>query len=160
LLKTANKIIFTDYVKPVCLPLFNAPVIPVTGYVAGYGKSEENSHHETRPKHVRIRSVNPEICIYNNTVFASIGSLRTFCAGERNRNPCQGDSGGGFYVQKGNRFEINGIVSAAPDDDCGANVFVLFTNVPEFVEWIKEIIGEIRCKKEANCIFSDEEDAE
>jgi hypothetical protein len=153
LLKTEFQIIFTRFIKPVCLPLFDAQVEEVSGYVAGYGKTE-SGNYETRPKHVKIKSVEQKVCLFQNPTFATISSQKMFCAGEKGRIPCQGDSGGGFYVQNGNKFEINGIVSAAASPDCNSEVYVAFTSIPDFVEWIREHIGAVGCKKDGSCIIS------
>jgi secreted trypsin-like serine protease len=48
-----------------------------------------------------------------------------------------GDSGSGFYFNTGRSWTINGIVSSAISEECVENQFVLFTNVPKFVDWIK-----------------------
>lgn len=91
ILRTVSKITFTDNVKPVCLPSFDAPVYDVTGYVVGYGKSEENSFHETKPKHIRINSVTQSVCLFTDPIYAKLSSPRGFCAGEKNKNPCKGE---------------------------------------------------------------------
>lgn len=92
LLKTVNTIVFNNHVKPVCLPSFDASVFEVNGFVAGYGKSEQNSFHETRPKHIWIKSVTQEVCLFSDPQFATLSSPRNFCAGQKNKNPCKGES--------------------------------------------------------------------
>lgn len=89
-LKTVTAITFTRHIKPVCLPSSDAPIFDVSGIVAGYGMSEENNYHETRPKHIRIKTVKQEVCLFSDPIFVRISSPRMFCAGEREKNPCKG----------------------------------------------------------------------
>jgi hypothetical protein len=91
LLKTKNNIAFNDYVTPVCLPTLVTNVFNINGYVVGYGKSENAALHETRPKHVRLRSVTQDVCLFSDPLFVRISSLRMFCAGEKGKNPCKGE---------------------------------------------------------------------
>lgn len=158
LLRTVAKIAFTDYIQPVCLPSSDDSVFNVNGYVAGYGKSEENSRHETRPKHVKIRSVTQDVCLFSDPIIVRISSPRMFCAGELNKNPCQGDSGSGFFVRSGNAFQIFGVVSSAIRDDCATNHFVIFASVPKFMEWIDQYIEskDTSCKTRVTCKFEDD----
>lgn len=103
LLKTVTKIIYSPYIKPVCLPKSDAKTFEVDGYVAGYGLSEETTRHETRPKHIRIRSVTQEVCLFSDPIFARISSPRMFCAGEKGKNPCKGEK---FFISRGGSLAI------------------------------------------------------
>ncbi|KAG5667429.1 hypothetical protein PVAND_015409 [Polypedilum vanderplanki] len=84
--------------------------------------------------------VTQEECLFSNEIYNKISSRRSFCAGEKGKSACRGDSGGGFYVKSTNKYTIFGIVSAAPFVDCVENVYVIFTNVPKFIVWIKNIM--------------------
>lgn len=158
LLKTVEKIIFTREIKPVCLPSQNAQTFNINGYVAGYGISEEASRHETRPKHVRIRSVTQETCLFSDPIFSRISSSRMFCAGEKGKNPCRGDSGSGWYVNVNNIYQIIGIVSSAPSADCEGNKYVVFTSVPKFIEWIEQYVDKNgpNCRRHVTCSIVDD----
>lgn len=152
-----NKITFNNNVKPVCLPSYDAPIFEVNGYVVGYGKSEENSHHETKPKYIQITSVTQESCLFYDQIFVQLSSPRMFCAGELNKNPCKGDSGGGFYVKNGNSFQINGVVSTGIHTECSINQYVLFTNVVKFLTWIGNKMHESQCRETVKCRLEDYE---
>ncbi|XP_070510027.1 uncharacterized protein [Chironomus tepperi] len=127
---------YSDAIQPVCLPAPTYSPFKTTGTVVGYGKSESDKLHETYPRKVTIKSSTNEECFFNDYNFAKYASPRTFCAGERGKTPCKGDSGSGYFVNDGKSLQIAGIVSAAIDKDCGTNDYVIFTNVAKFSDWI------------------------
>lgn len=136
-----NQIIFTNFIQPACLPEPNTSAFEIEGTVVGYGISDKTvGHYEMRPKHVEIESVTQEVCLFSHEVISRISSMRMFCAGKVGKNPCKGDSGGGFYVKTKNSYTIIGIVSSSIHNECHENQFVLFSNVPKYVTWIKNEI--------------------
>jgi Trypsin len=92
LLQLENPTTFSDLIQPVCLPQSNLNVFALTGRVVGWGKSENSGKHELKPKQVEIPSYGNEDCFFADYKFAQFGSPRTFCAGERGKTPCQGES--------------------------------------------------------------------
>ncbi|CAH1735925.1 unnamed protein product [Chironomus riparius] len=137
ILRLTNEITFTNYIQPACLPPSNMNAFEIDGTVVGYGLSDETfGDHEMRPKFVEISSITQEDCLIGRDVIARISSKRMFCAGTVGKNPCKGDSGGGFHVKLGQSYYVVGIISAAIHGECKLNEFVLFTNVPKFVSWI------------------------
>jgi hypothetical protein len=132
-----DKVTFGTYIQPACLPTPTTSVFNTRGTIVGYGQSETTEIHENRPKFVEIASIENEECLWNSQLFYLAGSKRSFCAGELGKNPCRGDSGGGFYVQNGDSYTVNGIVSAG-STNCSASQFVMFTSVPKFVVWIRQ----------------------
>ncbi|KAL7015776.1 hypothetical protein ACKWTF_016670 [Chironomus riparius] len=118
-------------------------VFEVDGTVVGYGLSDDTAEaHEMKPKFVRISSITQEDCLIGRDVIARISSKRMFCAGSIGKNPCRGDSGGGFHVKLGGSYFIVGIISSSVYRECHENEFVLFTNVPKFISWVnREISG-------------------
>ncbi|KAG5667426.1 hypothetical protein PVAND_015406 [Polypedilum vanderplanki] len=141
ILTLKNEISFNNFIQPACLPEITSNVYNTKGTVAGYGLSlESGNNHENRPKFLEINSVTQEECLFSNEIYNKISSRRSFCAGEKGKSACRGDSGGGFYVKSTNKYTIFGIVSAAPFVDCVENVYVIFTNVPKFIVWIKNIM--------------------
>jgi secreted trypsin-like serine protease len=132
-----NKITYGPYIQPACLPAPSTSVFNIRGTVVGYGLSENSNTNEDRPKFVEIPSIDNEKCLWNSPLFYNAGSERAFCAGERGKNPCRGDSGSGFYVQHRDTYTVNGLVSAGAFN-CSASQYVVFTNVPKFVDWIRQ----------------------
>jgi secreted trypsin-like serine protease len=133
-----NKITFGTFVQPACLPEPTTNVFNTRGTIVGYGASENSTKtNENRPKFVEIPSIDNEKCLFEHLSFHFFGSYRSFCAGEWGKKACQGDSGGGFYVQNDNSYTVSGIVSAG-FPNCSASPYAMFTNVPKFVEWIRQ----------------------
>ncbi|XP_070508851.1 prostasin-like [Chironomus tepperi] len=144
ILRLTNAIIFTNYIQPACLPSPSMNVFEIDGTVVGYGLSDDTKgEHEMRPKYVKISSITQEDCLIGRDVIARISSKRMFCAGNVGKNPCRGDSGGGFHVKLGSSYFVVGIISSAVYGECRLNEFVLFTNVPKYISWINEEIGDI-----------------
>lgn len=162
ILQLQNLVTFSDLVQPVCLPPANLNVFTITGRVVGWGKSESTEKNEVKPKQVEIPAYGNEDCFFADYRFAQFGSPRTFCAGERGKTPCQGDSGGGFFTktQGSSKWTIAGIVSAAIDQECGQNDFVLFTNIAKFTPWIEAEVKKTYSNNEFDAAFNalDEED--
>jgi secreted trypsin-like serine protease len=132
-----DKITYGTFVQPACLPTPTTNVFNTRGNVVGYGLTETSTTNVDRPKFVEILSIENEDCLWNSLIFKTAGSKRTFCAGERGKKACRGDSGGGFYVKSGDSYTVNGIVSAG-SFHCDDDQFAIFTNVPKFVDWIKQ----------------------
>jgi secreted trypsin-like serine protease len=132
-----DKIRFGTFVQPACLPTPTTNVFNTRGTIVGYGLTETSTTNVDRPKFVEIPSIENEDCLWESDVFKNFGSKRTFCAGERGKKACRGDSGGGFYVKSGSTYTVNGVVSAG-SFNCDDDQFAIFTNVPKFVDWIKQ----------------------
>lgn len=157
---------YSDKIIPICLP----PHIDVKveqkdelmGVVVGYGRSEDASKHEIVPKRIEIPTVTQTKCFLDNENLALLSSNRTFCAGLKGRTPCNGDSGGGFFIKPKSTFVIEGIVStslAESNGFCNPNHFVVFTYVAKHVTWIQNVTSKDGIKIETwdsnNC---DEDD--
>jgi secreted trypsin-like serine protease len=137
-----DQIIYGPFIQPACLPAPTTNVFNTRGTIVGYGASETFiTTNENRPKFVKIPSVDNEKCLFEHLSFHFFGSYRSFCAGEWGKKACQGDSGGGFYVQNDNVHTVSGIVSAG-FPNCSASQYAVFTNVPKFVEWIRQEIAQ------------------
>lgn len=64
-----------------------------------------------------------------------------FFSGFRNGSgPCNGDSGGGFMLQKNDRWTLRGIVSTSLLDQetrtCDLTNYVVFTDTSKFLDWL------------------------
>jgi secreted trypsin-like serine protease len=141
LLVLKDKITYGTFVQPACLPEPTTNVFNIRGTIVGYGASETSiTTNENRPKFVEIASIENEKCLWESDIFKTAGSGRSFCAGEQGKRACRGDTGGGFYTRNIETYTINGIISAG-SPDCDEDKYVVFTNVPKFVDWIKKEMG-------------------
>ncbi|KAJ6628670.1 Plasma kallikrein [Pseudolycoriella hygida] len=155
ILMLKNRVEFTDNIQPICLPSPTDQVFKIKGTVVGYGKSELGGLHENIPRRVEIASYTNDDCFFSDYQFARIASPRTFCAGERGKTPCQGDSGSGFYIDVRSSWKILGIVSSTTVQECGSNDFVLFTNVAKYTDWILSEMIKSNDKDELESIFNE-----
>lgn len=131
---------YTDYIRPVCLPINSHDDIGNigNGYMAGWGMNQFGVLHTEEPRMIQVPVVSDAECLREDG-FNQITSNRTFCGGgglRFNRNgsyghgPCQGltatlgfirilkyfdsgDSGSGLVVRKNNRWILRGLTSAS-----------------------------------------------
>lgn len=153
-----DKMKFSKHIHPVCLPNPSYEEVKGSGFVVGWGKSENTGYnrHESRPNELFIPAVNASHCYTTFSVLGTFSSNRAFCGGYENkgRAPCLGDSGGGFYMRDGS-WNIRGIVSAAVvdlDRGCDIYKFSIYTNVARFIDWI---ISSMKATKEISCTVVD-----
>lgn len=131
---------FNQFIKPVCVATSDMKSA-VTGYVTGWGKSEDESKaHENIPKELTIPIWTNEHCFHESIEFLAISSRRTMCAGNRDESGvCNGDSGGGLFVESNGVYFVTGIVSASllKAGKCDVSNFAAFTDVTKFIPWIE-----------------------
>lgn len=86
-----DEIIFTNYIKPICLWEFAYDPIAADGFIAGWGKASTSTPYEVTPKQLKIPIIDPLECLLDNPAFAELASKRTFCGGSRDgAGPCLG----------------------------------------------------------------------
>lgn len=137
---------FGNAIQPVCLPPKTFEEVSGVGMVVGWGKSENSDakFHDSRPNKILVPAINSSHCYTTFPKLAEISSIRSFCGGydQLGIAPCHGDSGGGFYLRNNAAWMVQGIVSSTilDKDGCDVNVFSIYTNVAQFVEWIEEVV--------------------
>lgn len=140
-----EEILFSKYLKPVCLWCSHHDKTVKEGIVAGWGESEDASREfEPLPRQLKVPIHTNEDCFLDHKQLVSISSRRTFCAGSGTGNgTCFGDSGNGLFFIHNNTFYLKGIVSSALvlNSKCNLNVYSVFTNVLKFQNWIVETLG-------------------
>ncbi|CAH1103275.1 unnamed protein product [Psylliodes chrysocephalus] len=146
LLKLKAPVIFSDYVRPVCLPQPNQ--VPADGRlctVIGWGQLFEVGRiFPDTLQEVQVPIITTSEC-RKRTLFLSLYHITEdmFCAGyERGgRDACLGDSGGPLMCPESNgRWTLQGITSNGYG--CArANRPGVYTKVANYVEWIKFIIN-------------------
>ncbi|XP_017890039.2 uncharacterized protein LOC108630945 [Ceratina calcarata] len=139
LLRLARDVVFTNYIKPICLP--PSSVIGKKVFVAGWGKTENGSSSNVKLK-LGLPLSDAEQC---QSTYGSAGltlGYGQFCAGgQKGKDSCRGDSGGPLMSvdrdRDGNgKWTAVGIVSFGPSP-CGmAGWPGVYTRVADFVPWI------------------------
>lgn len=138
---------FSKFVKPICLwtnTIGYNDLIGKNGFVAGWGKTEKDAVSTTLPQWTTIPVVSESTCLRSDNSFGALTSDRTFCAGDKTgkTGPCNGDSGGGFIVESGNRWYLRGIISASLLDQiqntCDTKNYAVFTDLTKFQGWVQK----------------------
>lgn len=145
LLVLSETVRFSELVIPICLEGIlhgGDDLIDQRGWVAGWGETENGTVAE-QLKTASMPVVSNTECVQNDPdLFGRFISPGVFCASDRNgTSVCRGDSGGGFYILAGDRWELRGITSFAglsETGSCDTSKFVVFTNVAHFYAWIKQ----------------------
>uniref|UniRef100_A0A4Y0BPU6 Peptidase S1 domain-containing protein n=1 Tax=Anopheles funestus TaxID=62324 RepID=A0A4Y0BPU6_ANOFN len=150
LIKLATNITYTDYIQPICL--WNRgedqnAIVGSWGTVIGFGINETNNPTKTL-RETSIPVVATDICIEGKQdILATYITSDMFCAGNREEiNACNGDSGGGFFLNYTDTWYIRGIVSFKQYRDetntTDTTEYIVFTDVAKYLNWIKEHMGE------------------
>lgn len=139
---------YTKYIQPICLwdELPNQSVYKQTGIVAGWGFTEQGNEPAQILREAHTPVVDAAECLESKReFFGEFLSASNFCAGYTNgTNVCSGDSGSGMYVNESGVWKIRGLVSLGVKNNneltCNPRHYVLFTNVLQYIDWIKEKI--------------------
>lgn len=79
-------------ISPICLWEQSSEPEETRGHVVGWGKSEFEEQHETRPREIELKVRSNEECFAVSPQFEPISSNDTFCAGRDSYSgPCKGD---------------------------------------------------------------------
>ncbi|XP_078508711.1 serine protease 27-like [Lissotriton helveticus] len=145
---------FTDYIMPVCLP--DSPVHFPTGMVCwvtgwGYISSQEALPSPGILQKAKLPLIDAETCdelyhIKNDLLNENTSLVKEdkICAGyvEGGKDGCKGDSGGPLVCQQDGTWLLAGISSFG--DGCAlANRPGVYTRIPAYIDWIKQMVPEI-----------------
>nr|XP_019525930.2 chymotrypsin-like protease CTRL-1 [Aedes albopictus] len=149
-LKLATQAKYTAYVQPICV--FPQPVVNFNdgtekGTVVGWGYTEFDAVADALQatsvpliSYTKCLESNPDL--FDRTIYDGM-----FCAGYTNgTNVCNGDSGGGLYLNRNGLWYLVGIVSftAAREERtnlCSTHDYTGFTKVAAFEEFIVNSCG-------------------
>lgn len=145
LVRLSQPVAFTEFIKPICLPLSTRlrqqQYDNVGLTVAGWGRTENGTNSQRMLK-LDISGVPRAQCarIYQRQNVA-LGAGQMCAGGEAGKDSCRGDSGGPL-MRYDNQAEyphwyVAGIVSFGPTP-CGLVGFPgVYTRVAEYVDWIR-----------------------
>uniref|UniRef100_A0A1Q3EVR5 Putative trypsin n=1 Tax=Culex tarsalis TaxID=7177 RepID=A0A1Q3EVR5_CULTA len=136
---------FTDNVVPICLWYGENDVTKIIGqegFVAGWGWTDRGP--STVPTYIKSTVVNKRQCGANLArIFPK--NARIFCGDGRGSTPCNGDSGSGLILKRGNQYFLRGIVSKGqlnPETlKCDATKYAIYTDIAPFRFWLKNAIS-------------------
>lgn len=151
----------TAFIKSICLLTTTEQLSITEGITSGWGVSKHiTERFSPIPKELKVPIHDQLDCFYNDNKLSMISSERTFCAGSGDgTGVCYGDSGSGLFIKQGNNVYLKGIVSASQQVQvdqqflCNVNTSAIFTNVPDYKDWIGSFVGEEIIKKSDNPAF-------
>ncbi|XP_055546530.1 serine protease easter-like [Wyeomyia smithii] len=143
LLELTEPVTYSGYVLPACLnaePNLRTDV----GAVVGWGVADDDKPSPTLKK-LKLPVVAESECLKSDPLIFGVAlQQELFCAGFANGSaPCNGDSGGGLMMQRGDAWYLAGIVSftkvrGSGSDLCLADSYTAFTNVTAYWDWIEK----------------------
>nr|XP_040234601.2 uncharacterized protein LOC120956885 isoform X2 [Anopheles coluzzii]XP_049465462.1 uncharacterized protein LOC120956885 isoform X1 [Anopheles coluzzii] len=148
LIKLASNITMTPHVQPVCLWTMDNNqelIVGKNGTVLGFGLTEQDVVSE-QLKQASIGVVDTLTCLANDrAAFGTYLTSEMFCGGGRDGvSACNGDSGGGLFLEVEGRWFVRGIVSFIPLRKntalCDTSKFTAFADVAKYLKWIEQYI--------------------
>merc|ERR1712002_315255 len=144
LLKLAEPIQFNRYVQPICLPDQDYKFEDEQPFVVvGWGRLDQHDINYAEKLHqVVIPLVSDKVCSSKDYYGERFAPGKQICCGyaKGGKDSCQGDSGGGLVFNKNGKWYQGGVVSWG-DGCANKNKPGIYTNVPRYVNWIKETIS-------------------
>ncbi|CAH2057804.1 unnamed protein product, partial [Iphiclides podalirius] len=142
LVKMAADVTYSDFIKPICLPQTDHAKefkVDTNLLVAGWGTDSADGGEVKMDN--QIPYVPMEIC--NRLVRRALGS-KQMCAGERpTRKPCVADYGGPLMLETEDYYVAVGVVSYGPNQCSGGSVPDVYTNVYEYMDWIRDNVVDL-----------------
>lgn len=137
LLRVNQSFRFDSYSAPLCLPSVNAQRVSRIS-VSGWGRLREGYKQSIALQRVVLETASDEEC---KKRFPYAFSSRTmFCALSKNKDACQGDSGGAAVNEEQDAAVLVGLVSWGRG--CARNNTPgVYTRVTSFLTWIKETVN-------------------
>ncbi|KAF5298249.1 hypothetical protein FQR65_LT09760 [Abscondita terminalis] len=139
LIRLSKSVQMTEFVRPICLPSASdrAPVGSQL-WVSGWGRTEYSKNSPIKLK-VKVPIVASNQCANTFRRAGVTVSSKQLCAGgERNKDSCNGDSGGPLMrlEENNNQWFVEGIVSFGTR--CGTENWPgIYTRVADYLDWIK-----------------------
>lgn len=134
LIKLRERVNYTDYINPVCLPGRDTPRKDFKKLiVAGWGRIGENQIVSDRPLEVQVPELTMEQCY--KLLHTSRITPNHICAGNRTVDSCEGDSGGPLITFVNDKAVQVGLVSWGVS--CAHRIYPgVFTRVSAYAGWI------------------------
>ncbi|XP_043272974.1 CLIP domain-containing serine protease 2-like [Venturia canescens] len=139
LLRLAQHVRFTDYVKPICLP--SSGNLARKLWIAGWGKTESRTQSNVKLK-LSMSLANKSACSQKyKEVGIHLREEQLCVGGETRKDSCRGDSGGPLMslerAPDGKRkWTVVGIISFGPEP-CGTRHWPgVYVKVADYLPWI------------------------
>lgn len=142
ILHLSEIVLFTNYIRPVCLPAKDRPFDDIRGSVVGWGRTENSTG--PNKEFIKQASVTALYGVVEDQIknVANLSSPRTFFGRGANGNA---NAGGSFLRLFGSSWMQYGIDSAMRSnatEHVDENTIVVYTNVFKFKDWIDDIVSQ------------------
>ncbi|NXN79529.1 ENTK Enteropeptidase, partial [Bombycilla garrulus] len=140
LMHLQNKVQYTDYIQPICLPAKNQQFLPgINCSIAGWGTIRSGGPTSNILQEAVVPLLSNEKCQQWLTKYNITENM--LCAGYDTGgiDACQGDSGGPLTCEDGDRWFLVGVTSFGEGCALPQRPGV-YVRVTMFVDWIKNII--------------------
>uniref|UniRef100_A0A182Q1Z6 limulus clotting factor C n=1 Tax=Anopheles farauti TaxID=69004 RepID=A0A182Q1Z6_9DIPT len=138
LVRLARDVRFSAMIRPI--EMSETKSVEGTAVAAGWGRTEHNTVAEKKLK-VQLDIVSMEQCapIYNDSRL-ELKQSHLCAGGQDGKDTCMGDMGGPLMQERFGKWYLVGIVSFGRAE-CGQDGFPgVYTNVVEYLDWVKERI--------------------
>lgn len=134
---------WTDFIIPIC-PWQGeneiSRIVGQEGVVAGWGITETGTTNV--PTFIKTVIVDRRQCAINlQRMYPA--NARILCGDGRGSAPCNGDSGNGLVIKRGNQYYLRGVVSKGLVDQntlkCDVTKYAIYTDIAPFRFWLKEV---------------------
>ncbi|KAM3961064.1 uncharacterized protein ACR2FA_004837 [Aphomia sociella] len=130
---------YTDYIRPICLPPINIDDPDFSNLrltVAGWGR---NGKYKSDIKQSTVVNLVPQGQCKRH--YPNLSNMQVCAAGYSGEDTCKGDSGGPLMMVYEGKYYVAGVVSGKrADSPCGTSVPSLYTNVYQYLQWIRNHI--------------------
>ncbi|XP_053669195.1 CLIP domain-containing serine protease B4-like [Anopheles marshallii] len=144
LIRFTRSVQYSDTVRPICLPLSaslrNRDHVGRPSYAVGWGKTENGTASKMKLK-VEMNVTSSQECARAYQRGGILLKTTHMCAGGvRGKDTCSGDSGGPLMRQIAGAWYLIGVVSFGLNKCGTAGEPGVYTNVAEYVDWIRDNI--------------------
>jgi secreted trypsin-like serine protease len=141
---------YGPYIQPVCLWTSTYDNIDIDnrhGTVVGWGGQMVKRISSSVPWMLEVTVLPQATCLQSNQAFSNMTSDRTFCGSAGiGAGPCKGDGGSGFYMQRGEKWYLRGLVATTVLDpvtqSCDLKEPTVYIDVAKFQDWIDSVLVE------------------
>lgn len=136
---------FTSFIKPICIwsgPDDEELIVGDNAIVLHFNYGD--SALSQVPLISGVNVVSESTCLRSNSLFLSITSPRTLCAGNRDgTGPAYGDSGAGLMVKRFGRWILRGVLYGGLTGNGVINLqeYLVYSDVAKYFPWIKSYIA-------------------
>lgn len=142
LVELPEEIVFSDTMRPICLPLLGEEAIDLGGFqmvATGWGKTYDGSKISPELNKLNVTVVENEEC---KESYGDIIKETNICAvGMDGQGTCQGDSGSALQHQERGPWVQEGIVSFGSSTGCGTGHPNGYSRLSYYLEFIQSVTG-------------------